>query len=155
MRDDLDLEIARIIKAPRSRVWAAWANPEKLAQWWIPRPLICRVVSLDLHPGGAFVTEMSENNGAFAPHLSACFLDVVHEERIVYTNMLTGGWRPAAKGFVTAVITLADHPDGTEYRARALHKSPADRQKHEELGFHDGWGTVVAQLADFVEGNTE
>lgn len=155
MTDDLDLEISRIIRAPRARVWNAWADPEKLAQWWIPRPIICRVSSLDLRPGGAFVTEMSENDDAFAPHLSACFLDVVQEERIVYTNMLTGGWRPAAKGFVTAVITFADHPEGTEYRARALHKTPADRQKHEELGFHDGWGTVAAQLAELVETNTE
>jgi len=23
---------------------------------------------------------------------------------------------------------------------------------HEELGFHDGWGTVIGQLAAFVEG---
>jgi len=151
MSDELDLEVLRIIKAPRKQVWNAWVDPEKLAQWWIPRPIICRVASLDLRPGGAFITEMSENGEPFGPHLSACFLDVVHEEHLVYTNMLTGGWRPAANGFVTAIITLADHPDGTEYRARALHKSCADRQKHEELGFHDGWGTVVAQLAELVE----
>jgi len=23
--------------------------------------------------------------------------------------------------------------------------------RHEELGFHDGWGTVIRQLADLVE----
>ncbi|WP_206185309.1 SRPBCC domain-containing protein [Sphingosinicella sp. CPCC 101087] len=94
---------------------------------------------------------MSENGRPFVPHLSACFLDVIHEERIVYTNALTGGWRPAANGFVTAIITLADHPDGTAYRAQALHKSRADREKHEALGFHEGWGTVVAQLANLLE----
>jgi uncharacterized protein YndB with AHSA1/START domain len=151
---DLDLETSRVIKAPRSRVWNAWTDPERLAQWWIPRPAICRVVSLDLRPGGAFVTEMTENGGPFGPHLSACFLDVAHQERIVYTNALTGGWRPAANGFVTAVITLTDHPDGTEYRALAMHKNRADRDKHEELGFHEGWGTVVEQLADLVEASS-
>ncbi|WP_018067090.1 SRPBCC domain-containing protein, partial [Martelella mediterranea] len=74
---ELDLEVSRIIKAPRDRVWNAWVDPERLAKWWIPHPLICRVVSLDVRPGGAFVTEMSENDGPFAPHLSACFLDVL------------------------------------------------------------------------------
>lgn len=148
---ELDLEITRLIKAPRERVWAAWVDPERLAQWWIPRPTACRVVSLDVRPGGAFVTEMSDDGGPFVPHLSACFLDVVDGSRLVYTNALSGGWRPAANGFVTAIITLDDHPQGTSYCARALHKSRADREKHEALGFHAGWGSVAAQLAELVE----
>jgi uncharacterized protein YndB with AHSA1/START domain len=151
---ELDLEITRIIKAPRQRVWQAWVDPDRLAQWWIPRPARCRVVSLEVYPGGSFVTEMSEGGGPFVPHLTACFLDIGEGERIVYTNALSGGWRPAANGFVTAIITLADHPDGTAYRAQALHKSHADREKHERLGFHDGWGTVAAQLADLVEADS-
>jgi uncharacterized protein YndB with AHSA1/START domain len=67
---------------------------------------------MELRPGGTFVTEMSENGGAFLPHLNACFLDILEGERIVFSDALTGGWRP----FFTAVITLADHPKGTEYR---------------------------------------
>lgn len=150
-KTELDLEISRVIRAPRTRVWNAWAHPDRLVQWWIPSPAICRVVHMDLHPGGAFVTEMSENGGPFGPHLSACFLDVAREERIIFTNALTGGWRPAASGFVTAVITFRDHPDGTEYSALAMHKDRSDRDKHAELGFHDGWTTVAAQLAGLVE----
>jgi hypothetical protein len=33
-----------------------------------------------------------------------------------------------------------------------MHKNRTDRDKHEEMGFHDGWGTVTAQLAALVEG---
>lgn len=150
-KNELDLEVSRIIRAPRERIWNAWVDSERLAQWWIPHPILCRVVSLDVKPGGAFITEMSEDGRQFVPHLAACFLDVKHQERLVYTNALTGGWRPADGGFVTAVIDLLDHSEGTRYRAQALHKSRADREKHEELGFHEGWGTVVAQLASFVE----
>jgi uncharacterized protein YndB with AHSA1/START domain len=32
-----------------------------------------------------------------------------------------------------------------------MHKSNADRAMHEQMGFHDGWGTVIAQLARLVE----
>ncbi len=32
-----------------------------------------------------------------------------------------------------------------------MHKSNADRNMHEELGFQDGWGTVAGQLAKLVE----
>ena len=53
--------------------------------------------------------------------------------------------------FITAVITLDDHDLGTAYRAVVMHKSPEDRNMHQELGFYDGWGTVTAQLAALVE----
>lgn len=148
---DLDLTTARIIKAPRSVVWNAWADPVSFAQWWIPAPTKCKVVDMDLRPGGSFVTEMSEDGGAFVPHVTACFLDIVEGEGIVFTNALTGGWRPAEQAFMTAIITLKDHPDGTEYDAYVMHKNRADRDKHEKLGFHDGWGTVADQLATLAE----
>jgi uncharacterized protein YndB with AHSA1/START domain len=148
---EFDLTTSRIIRAPRSLVWSAWADPVSFAQWWIPAPTQCKVVAMELRPGGAFVTEMSENGSAFLPHLNACFLDVVDGERIVFTDALTGGWRPAEQPFCTAIITLADHPNGTEYKAYVMHKDRANRDKHEKLGFHDGWGTVIAQLAALVE----
>lgn len=151
VKNELDLETSRIIRAPRARVWNAWADPGRLSQWWVPKPARCRVVDLELRPGGAFVTEMAENDGPFGPHLSACFLDVAWEERIVFTNTLTGGWRPAANGFVTAVIAFREHPEGTEYTTLAMHKDRSDRDRHIELGFHDGWATVAAQLAELVE----
>jgi uncharacterized protein YndB with AHSA1/START domain len=148
---ELDLTISRVIKAPRSLIWNAWTDPSSFEQWWIPAPAKCKVMAMDLRPGGAFVTQMSENGGDFTPHLSACFLAVDKAERIVFTNALTGGWRPAEQPFMTAIVTLQDHPDGTDYRAHVMHKSNADRNMHDELGFYDGWGTVIGQLARFVE----
>jgi uncharacterized protein YndB with AHSA1/START domain len=32
-----------------------------------------------------------------------------------------------------------------------MHRNSADRNRHEELGFYDGWGTVTEQLAKLVE----
>jgi uncharacterized protein YndB with AHSA1/START domain len=148
---DLDLAISRVIKAPRQAIWSAWTGPRKLEQWWVPAPAVCKVVELKVAPGGAFVTRISEGGGDFAPHLDACFLAAEEGRRIVFTNALTGGWRPAEQPFMTAIVTLSDHPDGTDYAAHVMHKSPADRAMHAELGFYDGWGTVIGQLADFVE----
>lgn len=148
---DLDLTISRVIRAPRRAVWEAWSDPESLAQWWVPAPARCRVEELDLRPGGGFVTRISEDGGDFVPHMRACFLAVAEAERIVFTDALVGGWRPAEHPFMTAIITLDDHPLGTAYAARVLHRSGADRARHEELGFYDGWGTVIEQLAARVE----
>jgi uncharacterized protein YndB with AHSA1/START domain len=148
---ELDLTISRVIKAPRSAVWSAWTDPASFEQWWIPAPARCKVVEMDLRPGGSLVTKISENGGDFLPHLSACFLALDELERIVFTNALVGGWRPAERPFMTAIITLRDHPMGTDYVAHVMHKSNADRNMHEEMGFYDGWGTVVEQLAKLVE----
>lgn len=150
---ELDLTISRIIRAPRAAIWTAWVDPEQLAQWWIPQPARCRVAELDVRPGGAFVTEISEPGEPFAPHVRGCFLDVVPFERLVFTNALVGGWRPAEDPFMTAIITLRDHPDGTDYSAHVMHKSGADRAMHHDMGFYDGWGTVIGQLATLVEPN--
>jgi uncharacterized protein YndB with AHSA1/START domain len=147
----LDLSLTRIIAAPPSAIWSAWTDPAKFEQWWVPAPQICRVKEMDLCPGGAFLTEISEDGGAFAPHITGCFLAVDELERIVYTDALVAGWRPAERSFVTAVIALEEHPDGTQYTATAMHRNRTDRDEHERLGFHDGWGTVAGQLAELVE----
>jgi len=150
----LDLVVERFMRAPPERVWNAWTIPALLEQWWVPHPSLCRVVELDVQAGGAFRTEFSEDGGAFGPHLDACFLLVEPGRRLVYSNALTSGFRPAEHPFVTADITLTPVDGGTAYRALAMHKDQATRDRHAELGFHDGWGTVAAQLAALVESAT-
>ncbi|MEX5633701.1 SRPBCC domain-containing protein [Parafrankia sp. FMc2] len=153
MNADLDLCLERLIRAPRAVVWRAWTDPASLEQWWLPAPTQCRVDRLEMRPGGAFVTRLSDDGTAFSPHLDACFLVVDDLERIVFTNALDSAWRPAAPEPVsmTAEITFRDHPDGTDYRVVVRHGDPAARARHEDLGFQAGWGAVTAQLAGFAE----
>ncbi|KQY15408.1 SRPBCC family protein [Rhizobium sp. Root482] len=146
------LTVTRIIKAPPAIVWKAWSTPEHLAKWWIPAPIECQVVKLDLRPGGGFETRMREDEGEFQPHVQACFLEVVPEARLVWTTVLTEGWQPAEPWLaLTAIITFEAQESGTRYSARVLHRNAADSRKHEELGFHEGWGTAIDQLAEFAE----
>ncbi|NKY53007.1 SRPBCC domain-containing protein [Nocardia vermiculata] len=154
MNPDLDLTLNRVIRAPRASVWKAWTDRESLAQWWLPAPTLCRVERLEIRPAGAFVTTMSDDGEKFVPHLNACFLLAEECERLVFTNAVDSGWRPAAPAPVsmTAEITLRDHPDGTDYRILVRHGDPAARARHQELGFAYGWGTVTDQLTQLVEG---
>jgi len=32
-----------------------------------------------------------------------------------------------------------------------VHRDPAGRQRHEEMGFHEGWGTVLDQLVEYAQ----
>jgi uncharacterized protein YndB with AHSA1/START domain len=153
MNAELDLSLNRVIRAPRTAVWDAWTDPARLAAWWLPVPMTCRVERLDVTPGGAFVTSMSEDGIDFMPHLDACFLFVDAAKRLVFTNAVDSHWRPAAPDPVsmTAEITLLDHPEGTDYRVIVRHADPEARARHEDLGFFDGWGAVTRQLAELVE----
>ena len=151
INQELDLTISRVIEAPRALVWRAWTQPEQFEQWWVPAPAKCRVVEMDVRAGGSLVTHIDESGSGFAPHLSGCYLAVEEQERIVFTTCLVGGWRPAEQPFMTAIITFQAHPLGTNYVAHVMHKSNADRNMHAEMGFYDGWGTVIEQLAKLVE----
>jgi uncharacterized protein YndB with AHSA1/START domain len=147
-----ELTISRHIAAPPSAVWDAWSDPAKLAQWWIPAPIECRVDKLDLRPGGGFVTRMREGDGDFGPHVDGCFLEAVPNERLIFTTVLTEGWQPVDPWLaLTAILTFEAKDGGTLYSARVLHKTPEDSAKHEEMGFYEGWGTAIGQLAAMLE----
>lgn len=152
MSNDTELTISRLIKAPPSAVWDAWSDPAKLALWWIPAPIECRVDKLDLRPGGGFVTRMREDGGDFQSHVDGCFLEALPEERLVFTTVLTEGWQPTEPWLaITAILTFEPRDGGTLYSARVLHKTPEDSRKHDEMGFQLGWGTAIGQLAGLLE----
>ena len=153
MTNDTTLTISRLIAAPPSAVWNAWSVPENLAKWWIPAPIECQVVTLDLRPGGGFVTRMREAGAAdFQPHVDGCFLEAIPEKKLVFTTVLTEGWQPAEPWLaLTAILTIEAQDGGTLYSARVLHKTPEDSAKHDEMGFQEGWGTAIGQLAALID----
>jgi len=145
-----DLALTRFIDAPRELVWRAWTEPEHLKQWWAPKPWETVGCELELRPGGRFRTVMRGPDGTEIPG-DGVFLEIVEHERIVFTDALIPGYRPAENPFMTVIITLEEHGGGTNYTARVLHKDAANREKHEAMGFFEGWGTCLKQLAALVE----
>lgn len=155
MAGENDLVIERILDAPRALVWKAWTNPEHLKRWWAPRPYETPECAIDLRPGGAFYTKMTGPDG-FEEAGTGCFLEIVEGEKIVWTSALGEDYRPnqldaAGCGAFpfTAIVILEDAGGGrTRYRAVAMHANRADRDTHEQMGFHDGWGTCADQLGE-------
>jgi uncharacterized protein YndB with AHSA1/START domain len=146
----LDLVLERMIDVPRPRVWEAWTEPRHLKEWFTPRPWTVAECELDLRPGGKFMTVMRSPEGQLHPG-TGCVLEVVPEERLVWTDALLPGWRPAEKPFFTAILLLADAGQGTRYTAVARHRDEAGRKSHEEMGFHQGWGAALDQLVEYTK----
>lgn len=150
---DLDLEINRLLKAPVARIWRCWTEPELLKQWWTPKPVTVRHVELDLRPGGRFHSVMVLPDGN--EHATdGCVLELERERRLVWTDALLAGFRPAAKPMFGFTAYIAMHPEdgGTRYIARAIHGKREVAQQHQDMGFHDGWGTVTTQLEALAGG---
>jgi uncharacterized protein YndB with AHSA1/START domain len=142
---DRELVISRIIDASRAQVFAAWS--EHLPEWWGPHGMTTPVCEMDLRPGGTFRTVMRAPDGTEYP-TRGIFLEVVLDERIVFTDAFDAGWEPHPDVFFTCIATFetaAGHR--TRFTARALHWTVANREKHEKMGFHHGWGESLDRLA--------
>jgi len=148
--DPRDLVITRVLRAPHAALWRAWSDPALLKQWWCPKPWTTEVVAFDLQPGGAFHTLMKGPDGGVSDNPGS-FLEVVPQSRLVFTSLLTAGWRPNKPmlGF-TAVIKMEVEGEGTRYTAHVMHQDEESRATHEKYGFFDGWNTVITQLDEFA-----
>jgi uncharacterized protein YndB with AHSA1/START domain len=143
---DRELVLTHLIDAPRDKLFRCWTEPELMKQWFAPLPWTVTRAEMDLRPGGTSLIVMRSPEGQEFPN-PGIILEVVKNEKIVFTDAYTKAWEPSAKPFMTAIVTFADEAGKTRYTARALHWSAADRKAHEEMGFHEGWGRCADQLA--------
>lgn len=152
----LDLELERVVDVKPAVVWAAWTEPERLMKWFCPKPWQTVECDIDLRPGGIFRTVMRTPEGELMPHSTGCYLEIVPNEKLVWTTALLPGFRPTNTTLddsdgchtieFTAIISLTPQGDGTHYRVVVRHGDEASARKHVEMGFHDGWNTVLDQL---------
>jgi uncharacterized protein YndB with AHSA1/START domain len=112
----LDLVLERIVDVPRELVWMAWTAPEHIKKWFTPVPWTTVDCEIDLRPGGIFRTVMRSPEGQEFPNVG-CYLEIVKNEKLVWTNVLAPGYRPSKPPAVmpcdtfsfTAVILLEPH----------------------------------------------
>jgi uncharacterized protein YndB with AHSA1/START domain len=158
---ELDLMFDRVVDVPREKIWQAWTTPELLLPWFCPLPWRTVACEIDLRPGGLFHTVMQSPEGQTFPN-DGCFLEIIPNEKLVWTNALEPGFRPAkqpeaspghecAEFLMTATISLEQHANGTKYTALVQHANKEARVKHEKMGFQEGWRTALDQLVAMMK----
>ena len=130
--DEVMLEIERVLPAPPPVVFAAFSDPDELAQWWGPQGFT--IPSLDFHArvGGAYRIEMQPPEGG-SFHLSGEFREVDPPARLAYTFV----WEPPDPDDVQTLVALSlrDRGDATEV---ALSQGPFKTESRRAL-HRDGW----------------
>ena len=144
-----ELVLTRLIQASPEKVYRCWTEPALLKQWFAPKPYTTPVAELDVRPGGTGMIVMRGPDGKDLPN-PGVYLEVVPNRRLVSTDAFVTAWEPSAKPFMTLILTFEPEAAGTRYTARVRHWSAADKEAHEKMGFHQGWGTCTDQLEQLV-----
>ncbi len=143
---DRELVLQRVLHAPREKLWRCWTEPALIVQWFTPPPFKTTKAVLDVRAGGASCITMQSPEGQEFPN-PGIYLEVVPNTRLVMTDAFTSAWMPSEKPFCTIILTFEDAGSGkTNYTARVRHWTVADREAHDKMGFHQGWGIATNQL---------
>lgn len=142
-----ELSVTRLIDAPRAMVYRAYT--EHMTEWFAPRPWTTPSAELDLRPGGANRITMRSPEGQDMPN-EGVFLEVVPNEKLVFTDAFRGGWVPHGP-FMVVIVTFEEEGGQTRYTARARHWTEEACRQHEAMGFVQGWGICADQLAEVAE----
>jgi uncharacterized protein YndB with AHSA1/START domain len=106
-KSEREVFVTRTFDAPARLVFEAWSRPELFRKWWVPRSMgmTLRSCEMDVRTGGTYRLVFGDDP-AHTMAFFGSYLDVVPNERIVWTNEESGD-----AGSVTTV-TLEER-DGT------------------------------------------
>ncbi len=148
LADERELSLVRIIDVPADKLFKCWTTPERMHEWFCPKPWYVSRAELDVRTGGSSLIVMNGPNGEEVAN-PGIYLEVVPNKRIVFTDAFTSAWAPSQKPFMVGIVEFEDLGDGTtRYTATARHWSVEDRKTHEQMGFQEGWGIVADQMAE-------
>lgn len=147
MANERELSLTRDIPVSPDKLFRCWTDPALIVQWFTPAPWQTTRAEVDLRPGGANLIVMKGPDGTEMPNRGV-YLAVEPDRRLVFTDAYTAAWQPSGKPFMTVELTFEDlGTGGTRYTAKVRHWTEADREAHEKMGFHQGWGIATDQLA--------
>ena len=142
---DLTLEITRIFKASRDRVFSAWSTPAHLQSWWGPKGYSLPEHAFDVVEGGEWRVVMGAPSGT-SHMVSGVFKEISPTDRLVFTWGWTIDGERSHESTVT--VTFEDVKAGTKVHLhQALLTSKEDRDGHKT-----GWSGTYDNLQDFLDG---
>ena len=141
--EKLSLEIKRLIKAPRHRVYAAWTDPTQLKQWFGPENVQTNELIADARVGGEFRWDLTNSEGEEMT-MRGEFRELLPGRKIVFTWQ----WEDDEdwENHVSVVtVELDDADGGTELRL--THEKLPNEESRD--GHTRGWNSALDKLEKF------
>lgn len=145
---DREIVIGRVIDAPRSIVYAAWADPDQIQVWFGPDGMAIETREIDLRPGGVWRFDMVAPDGTrysnrmvFLRLEAPALIEVEH-----------GSDQDDDPGKFKMLVTFDEQSDGkTVLTLRQMHPSKEQREKTIGFGAAEFGGQTLEKLARHVE----
>ncbi len=150
------LVITRTFDAPRSLVFKAWTESERVKRWWGPKSFTTPVCEVDLRLGGVFRTCMRSPDGQEF-WSQGVYREIVDPERIVCTDSFADeegnlvapehyGMSPEWPAEALITVTFTEHAGKTRL---TLQHSPVPPGRDRDL-CQQGWEESFDKLADYL-----
>jgi uncharacterized protein YndB with AHSA1/START domain len=161
--DAADLNLSRVIDAPREVLFNVWTNEAHFAQWFGPREVTLPFCKIDPRPGGVlhFCHRLRDGTEVW---IRGVYREFVAPERLVFSlSFVDASGRPAAHPmfpdwpldavFLTTV-TFADLDGKTQLTVRQVLEPPeaaaTDTVKRERQAARAGWTETLDRLDEYV-----
>ncbi len=157
---DQTLTITRVFNAPRSLVFKAWTEPERVMRWWGPKGFTLPFCTIDLRPGGVCRYDMRSPEGQDF-WSQGVYREIVEPERIVCTDTFADeqgnvvspehyGVSPDWPVEATIRVTFTERAGKTRL---TLDHFPLPAGREREL-CEQGWDESLDKLADYLAQET-
>ena len=145
---DREIQITRVVDAPRDLVWEVWTDAQHIVQWFGPDGFDTTTHSFDFTIGGSWRFTMHGPDGADY-HNKQVFKEIVPKERFVYLH--TGGLESEDEGGFVATVRFAD--EGGKTRVSMTSTFPtAEAMQHiiKTYGAVEGGKQHLGRLAHYL-----
>ncbi len=137
-----ELELVRLIDAPRRLVFAAWTDPVHVAKWFVLDGMSTKHVAIDVRPGGAWLIHLRMPDGTPVV-VNRSFREIVPLQRIVFYEKCMVGERVALDGVHTILFEEIDGKTRITVRCELATAFDRDNQ----MGWSGGWNQIFGHLA--------
>ena len=141
-----ELTITRVFDAPARTLFLAYSKPEYLLRWFGPVGYPLSLCEMDFRVGGRYRFAMKGPDGTLMTPFGGEYLEILPGAKISYSNTME---HPGAETMIVTV-TFAEHGSQTTLSIHTLFASIAQMKTHVRMGYEQGVGSGLTQLADVV-----
>jgi uncharacterized protein YndB with AHSA1/START domain len=138
-----EIVASRAFDAPRSLVYRAWIDPDRLGRWWGPKGFTITTDEIEVRPGGLWRFTMHGPDGIDYRN-RIMYVEIAEPERLIYDHVSGPRFQ--------AIVTFADETGGrTRLTVRMIFGSAAERDRvAEKFGAVEGLSQTLERLGEHL-----
>lgn len=138
------LQVSRVIKAKREKVFEAWTNPELMKKWFCPQDLVVADVQADARKGGKYKIAMKDEARGKIFTTFGSYREIIPNEKLVFS----WEWEEPDQNESVVTVEFSDKDGGTQ--VTVTHERFKDMNG--ENGHLEGWTSALENLSKQVFG---